>query len=183
MLCMSQESPVMKPGCKMKDFADEVVLAKSAFVFDNSQYLCATNRMFNFDSCFGYLCVGLFLLRGKFLSSGLLHWLDNGYIVGRITLIAGVLLKNALVRKRIHCVGNLLVVHLALDSGTAEEDEPCHTGDYRILDGVLLFLSAVIFLLKIRVGRSWNLPLISSKRDTLTLVSAKNEVGLVLIFE
>ncbi len=31
MLRTSQESPVMKPGSKTKDFADKVVLAKSAF--------------------------------------------------------------------------------------------------------------------------------------------------------
>ncbi len=37
MLRTSQESPVMKSGCKMKDFADEVVLAKPAFIFDNTQ--------------------------------------------------------------------------------------------------------------------------------------------------
>ncbi len=113
---------------------------------------------FHFDAGTRYLGIGGLLLGCEFLSLGFLHRLNNGCILRVISLISGILLKIASIGKRVHFISDSLVVHLPFNSKARKEYKPCKTGDYRILDSMPLFLPAVIFLLKFRVGRSWNLP-------------------------
>lgn len=159
MLRTSLEPPIVKSGGKVKNPADEIILAKSALVLHNPKDFGSSDGMFDLDACPGYFCVGRHLLPGKFLSLRLLCRLYHGDVIGTVTLIAGILLKNAFIGKGIHLIGDTLVVHLSLHSETGKEDKSCHTGDYRVLDGMLLLFAAVVLLLKIRVGGSRNLAL------------------------
>ena len=113
---------------------------------------------FHFDAGTRYLGIGGLLLGCEFLSLGFLHRLNNGCILRVISLISGILLKIASIGKEYISSAILFVVHLPFNSKARKEYKPCKTGDYRILDSMPLFLPAVIFLLKFRVGRSWNLP-------------------------
>ncbi len=99
MLHTSQESPVMKSGGKMKNFADEVILAQSALVFDDAKDLRSTNGMLDLDSRLGNFGVGRFLLRCQLFSFGLLHRLNHDDIFGRVSLVSSILLKYAFVRE------------------------------------------------------------------------------------
>ena len=82
MLSTFQKTPVMKTGGNVKNIADEIILAQSAFVLYYSENLCSPNCMFHFDSSSGNLCVCLFLFGGQFLSLRLLGGLEEGYIGG-----------------------------------------------------------------------------------------------------
>ena len=155
MLSTMQKSPVMKTGGKMKNLVDEVSSAQSAFISDNTENLCSSDGVFDFHPCPGNLSVCRFLPFGEFASFGLLHGLDNRSVFWCISLITGVLPKDAFIWKRILRVGNLLVVHLSFHGKAGEEYESRHTGDYGILHGVFLLFSTVILTLRLMVGRPW----------------------------
>lgn len=159
MLSTIQKTPIMKPGGDMKNIADEIILAQSAFVLYNSENLCASDSVLHLDMRFRYLGVGRFLLFRQFLPFWLLHRLQYGDIVRSIPLIPGILLKDALVWKGILDVRNLLVMYLSLNGESGKEDKSCKASDYSVLYRVLLFLPAVVFLLQIGIGWSGNLPL------------------------
>lgn len=159
MLYASHESPVVQAGGKMKNPADEVTLAQSAFVLYDSQDLSSADGMLDLDAGSGYLRVGGFLLGCELLPSGLLHWLYDVGVLRSVPLISGVLLKVAGIGKRIHGVRNLLVMHLPLHRWACEENESCQCGDYSVLDGVFLLLAAVVLRLSVGVGRTGYLPL------------------------
>lgn len=159
MLRTSLEPPIVKSGGKVKNPADEIILAKSALVFHDPKDFGSSDSVLDLDACPGYFCVSRLLLPGKFFSLRFLCRLYHGDIIGAVPLVSGVLLKDAFIRKGIHFIGDTLVVHLSLHSETGKEDKSCHTGDYRVLDGVFLLFAAVVFLLKIRVGRSRDLAL------------------------
>lgn len=159
MLLTSLEPPVVKSGGKGKDPADEIIFAKSAFVLHNPKDFGSSDGMLDLDACPGYLGVGRLLPPGKFLSLRFLRRLYHGDVVGTLSLVSVILLKDAFVRKGIYLVGDTLVVHLSLHCETGKEDESRHAGDHGILDGVSLLFAAVVPLLKVRVGRSRNLAL------------------------
>lgn len=159
MLRTRLEPPIVKSGGKVKNPADEIILAKSALVFYNPQNLDTSNGMLDLDACPGYLSVGRLLLLGKFPSLRFLRRLYHGDVVGAEPLVSGILLKDAFIREGIHLIGDTLVVHLSLHSETGKENKSCHTGNYSILDGVFLLFAAVVLLLEIRVGRSRDLAL------------------------
>ena len=159
MLRTSLESPVMKPGGNVKNFADEIILAQSTLVLDNSENLGTSNRMFNFNSRPRNLCIGRFLLIGQIFAFGLFRRLNYSGVIRFVPLIAGILLEYALIRERVLGVRNLFIVHFTLDGCSAEKDEPCKTSDYSILYCVFLLLATIIFLLQVRVGRPRYFPL------------------------
>lgn len=159
MLRTRLEPPIVKSGGKVKNPADEIILAKSALVFYNPQNLDTSNGMLDLDACPGYLSVGRLLLLGKFPSLRFLRRLYHGDVIGTVPLVAGILLKNAFIGKGIHLIGDTLVVHLSFHCEAGKEYKSCHTGDYSVLDGMLLLFAAVVLLLKVRVGRSRNLAL------------------------
>ncbi len=159
MLYTSPEPPIVKSGGKMKNPADEIILAKSALVFYNPKNFDSSNGMLDPDASPGYFGVGRLLLPGKFFSLRFLCRLHHGDVIGTVALVSGILPKDAFIREGIHFIGDALVVHLSLNSETGKENKSCHTGDYGILDGVFPLFAAIVLLLKIRVGRSWNLAL------------------------
>ena len=159
MLRTSLESPIVKSGGNVKNFADEIILAQSTLVFDNSENLGASNSMFNFNSRPRNLGVGRFLLIGQIFTFWPFRRLNYSDVIRFVSLVAAILLKYALIRERVLGVRNLFVMHFTLNGSATEKDKSCKTGDYRILYCMSLFLATVIFFLKIRVGRSWNLPL------------------------
>lgn len=68
MLRTSLEPPIVKSGGKVKNSADEIILAKPALVFYNPENLDSSNGMLDLDACPGYFSVGRLLLLGKFPS-------------------------------------------------------------------------------------------------------------------
>ena len=158
MLRTCLEPPVVKSGGKVENFADEVILAQSALILYNPKDLDTADSMFHFDAGTRYFGIGSLLFGREIFPLGFLHRLNNGCIFRVISLISGILHKIACIGKRIHFISDSLIVHLSFNCKTHKEYKPCNTGDYCILDRVLLFLPAVIFFLKPRVGRSWNLP-------------------------
>lgn len=159
MLRTSNEPPIVKSGGEMKNPADEIILAKSALVFYNPKNLYSSNGMLDFDACPGYFSIGRLLLLGKFLSLRFLRRLYHGDVISSVPLVSGILLKDAFIRERIHLIGDTLVVHLSFHSETCKKYKSCHTGDYRVLDGMFLLFAAIVLFLKIRVGRSRNFAL------------------------
>lgn len=159
MLRTRLEPPIVKSGGKVKNPADEIILAKSALVFYNPQNLDTSNGMLDLDACPGYFRVGQLLLLCKFPSLRFLHRLYHGDVIGAEPLVPGILLKDAFIREGVHFIGDALVVHLSFHSETCKEDKPCHTGDYRVLDGMFLLFAAIVLLLEIWVGRSRDLAL------------------------
>lgn len=159
MLRTSLEPPIVKSGGKVKNPADEIILAKSALVLHNPKDFGSSDGMLDLDACPGYFCVGRLLLPGKFLSLRLLCRLYHGDVIGTVPLVSGILLKDAFIRKGIHLIGDTLVVHLSFHSETCKKYKSCHTGDYRVLDGMFLLFAAIVSFLKIRVGRSRNFAL------------------------
>jgi len=130
MLRTSLEPPIVKSGGKVKNPADEVILAKSALVFYNPKDLDSSNGMLDLDACPGYLGVGRLLLPGKHLSLRFLRRLHHGDVVGAVPLVSGILLKDAFIREGIHLIGDTPGVHLSLHGEACEEDESCHTSIY-----------------------------------------------------
>lgn len=156
MLRTSIEPPIVKSGGKVKNPADEVILAKSALVFHDSKDFGFSDCVLDLDACPGYFSVGRLLLLGKFLSIRFLRRLYHGDVIGTVLLVSGILLKDAFIREGIHFIGDTLVVHLSLHSEACKKDKSCHTGDYRVIDGMFLLFAAIVLLLKIRVVRSRN---------------------------
>ena len=54
MLCTSLEPPVVKSGGKVKNPAEDIILAKSALVFHDSKNFDSSNGMLDLDACPGY---------------------------------------------------------------------------------------------------------------------------------
>ena len=158
MLRTCHESPVVKSGGKMENSADEVILAQSTLILYNPKNLDTANGMFHFDAGTRDLGIGRLLFGREIFPFGFLHWLYYGGVFRIVSLISGILLKIAHIGERVHFISDSLVVHLSLNRKARKEYKACETSDYRILDSVFLFLPAIIFLLKLRVGRSRNLP-------------------------
>ena len=121
MLRTSHESPVVKSGGKMENFADEIILAQSALILYNPQNLDTANGMFHFDAGARNLGIGSFLLVCKVFPPGFLHRLYYGGVFRTVSLISGILLKIAHIGERVHLISNFLVVHLPFNRKTRKE--------------------------------------------------------------
>lgn len=113
----------MKSGGKVKNPADEIILAKSALLLYNSKNFGSANGMFDLDTGSGYCRIGRLLLFGKFFPPRFLCGLYYRNVIGTVPLIAGVLLKNTFIREGIHFVGNAFVMHLSFHGKAGKEDE------------------------------------------------------------
>ena len=140
-------SKVMQCGASSKDALDEAAGSKPALILDDSHVFDASYRMLYPDPERGDFLIILFFFHSKFSASRLFYRLPNNNTIRLVSLISGILIQLAGVRKRIRCIGYFLVMRLAADTRTDKKNQTASRNDNRIFNRVLLFLSAVIFLL------------------------------------
>lgn len=157
MLSARSQTPIMKASGNVEYPAHIVVCPESALVFDNAETFGTADSMFHTDYSRRYILVLSLLLRRKLSAFWLLCRLHDHGICRSVSLITGILPKLAQKRKIILCVSDCLVVYGTRDSLSNKKNDGCHRGYDRILDGMFLFLSAVIFFLFVGVIRTRNL--------------------------
>lgn len=152
-------SKVMYSRTSSKDSFDEVVCSEPALVLDNSHEFDATYGMFYSYPERRDFFVMFFFFGRKFFSLALFYRLDNNYSFGVVSLISAILIQQTGIRKRIHRIGHLFIMHFSANSWTYEKNQTTSRDDNGILNGMFLFLSTVILFLLIRIDRTRNLPL------------------------
>ena len=160
---------IMHSSASTKDSLHEIIGSQPAFIFDDSHMFGASYGMLYSDSERGDFPVVLLFFRSKVSSWRFFYRLENGNTCRVVSLIPCILIQVAWIRKRIHRVGYFFIMHLPADTGTDEKNHTTSRDNNCIFNCVFLFLSTVIFLLLIPVGRTRNLsfcPIMQQNRKT-----------------
>ena len=148
------DSEIMESSTRFKDSSDKVISSEPALVFGYSHAFGTSYSMLDPYPEGGYLPVMFFLLWSKLSTLWFLQRLYNNHLLRLVPLVSGILVQYTGRRERIHRLGDLLIMCLSAKTWTDKQHKAAGSDDQGILKGMLLFLSAVIFLLFVRIDRT-----------------------------
>ena len=179
-------SEIMYSSTGSEDSLDEVSCSKPALILYDSHTFGATYRMFNPYSERRYFPVVRFFFLSKLSTFGLFYRLENSNTFRIVSLIPRILIQQAGIGERIHCIGYLFVMHFPADTRADIKNQTASRNNNSILDGMLLLFPAVIFLLLLRINRAGNFPFRSivkqNRKSIFTRLVFEQLLKLLLCF-
>ena len=151
-------SEIMYSRTGSKDSFDKVIASDSTLVFNNPHIFGASYGVLHPYPVRRDILVVFFFLCRKFSSLGLFYRLFNNNTFRSESLISGILIQYARIRKSIPCVCYSFIMRLTANAWTNKKDQATSRSNNSILQCMFLFFAAVIFSLLICINRTGNFP-------------------------